>query len=126
MNDQAAQAQPYWDIAYFGSEGSPSRVRLFVQGEGLGMEISGRVVIMPAAKWHALAWVDPPLGFPSDRSVDCRTISGRGVCDMCAQGDYEKCRYVADAAGNVSAKCAGCGCTKVCECSPADASGGQL
>lgn len=28
-------------------------------------------------------------------AVDCRSIAGRGVCDMCAQGDYEKCRYAA-------------------------------
>jgi hypothetical protein len=32
---------------------------------------------------------------PAQRSVkqDCRTIAGRGICDMCAQGEYAKCRY---------------------------------
>jgi hypothetical protein len=31
-------------------------------------------------------------GEPVYRAHDCRTLAGRGVCDMCAQGDYEKCR----------------------------------
>jgi hypothetical protein len=29
----------------------------------------------------------------NDTRQDCRTIAGRGICDMCAQGDFDKCRY---------------------------------
>jgi hypothetical protein len=42
----------------------------------------------------AISWT--PCSAPQ-RRMDCRTIAGRGVCDMCAQGDYEKCRYTSDA-----------------------------